>query len=465
MIAVLNTSNACGWAEAIGGPPWPLLPVVNRPLLDYWLELCSELDVETAQIVLGEHSNLVEGYIGDGERWNLNIDYVFARTGEDSASYLRSIKPSWKDGLLYLGGPFFIRRRQAYGTVPFRELHPCRCGEPGDLLFLYAGTQHDAEELLNGTDGDNTGLELIHAHPWRVDSISSYFELNMKLVAGEFTRYTTAGFSTGDGSSIGYNVHTPPSSHLNAPLIIGDDCRFGPMTTVGPNAVVANHVIVDSNSELADCLILSDTYIGRNLEIRDKIVSGNKVISPDDGTVLEFDDTWLVAQNRPALRTEDVVRYLILWLVAVGLILLQFIPHLLLYPLVWLSGIARYEHQLFHDPRTGYIGLPILKKLQNRRSAVYSIFKALSLDRFPLLVRVVSGRLFLCGQPPMRHPDDDELIKQLSEYYPGVFCYQDYNKESDRLVDSLWYAHIRSLYEDMKILIKALVSRFLRAGR
>jgi hypothetical protein len=65
----------------------------------------------------------------------------------------------------------------------------------------------------------------------------------------------------------------------------------------------------------------------------------------------------------------------------------------------------------------------------------------------------------------MRHPEDDELIKQLPHYYPGVFCYQDYNKDSDRLVDSLWYAHIRSLYEDVKILIKALVSRFLRAGR
>jgi hypothetical protein len=73
--------------------------------------------------------------------------------------------------------------------------------------------------------------------------------------------------------------------------------------------------------------------------------------------------------------------------------------------------------------------------------------------------------MFLAGQPPMRHPEDDEIIKQLPNYYPGVFCYQDYNQDSDRLVDSLWYAHIRSMYEDVKILIKALVSRFLTAGR
>jgi hypothetical protein len=38
MIAVLNTASACSWAEKLGQTPWPLLPVANRPLLDYWLE-------------------------------------------------------------------------------------------------------------------------------------------------------------------------------------------------------------------------------------------------------------------------------------------------------------------------------------------------------------------------------------------------------------------------------------------
>lgn len=465
MIAVLNTSRACGWAEEIGGPPWPLLPVANRPLLDYWLELCSELGIGTVQVVLGEQAKHVEDFARDGTRWNLKIDYAFARAGEDSAGYLRSVSPLWQEGLLYFGGPFFMRRRQAYETRGFQVLEACRYGDPADLFFLYAPTPAEVEELLGGASGSERGLERIHAQPWSMDSIGSYFDLNMKMVIGEFTRYTTAGFSTGDRSSVGYNVHTPPSSHLQAPILIGDDCRFGPMTTIGPNAVVANHVIVDSNSELINCLVLSDTYIGRNLDIHGKVIAGNRIISPDDGTMVEIDDSWLVARNRPAMRTEDFVRYLILWFVAVGIMTLQVIPFLLLYPLVRLSGIAKYEHRLFHDPRTGFIEMPILRKLKNRKSPVFSVFKALSLDRLPLLFLVARGRLFLCGQPPMRHPEDDELIRQLPEYYPGVFCYRDYNKESDSLVDSLWYAHIRSLYEDLKILIKSLVSRFLRAGR
>ncbi len=465
MIAVLNTSRVCSWAEEIGGPPWALLPVANRPLLDYWLELCTELGIEHAQLVLADRAKMIEDFVGDGKRWNLKIEYAFARSGESPAEYLRSISGLWEGGLLYLGRPFFMRRRQAFRLNDFNDLEACRYGDIDDPHFLYGKNQHEITHMLGGTNGSHRGLEQVHVQPWIINDIHSYFDLNMKMVQSEFTRYTTAGFSTGDRSSVGCNVHTPPSSHLQAPVLIGDDCRFGPMTTIGPNAVVDRHVIVDSNSELVNCLVLADTYIGRNLEIRHKIIAGNRVISPDDGTMVEIDDSWLVARNRPAMRAEDFVRYVILWFVALVMVSLMAVPFVLLYPLIFLSGAAKFKRVLFHEPRTGYIALPILQKRINRKAPAYSTFKALSLDRLPMLVYVVRGRLFLCGQPPMRHPEDDGLIQELPEYYPGVFSYQDYNKESDRLVDSLWYAHIRSLYEDLKILIKALVSRFLRAGR
>ena len=96
---------------------------------------------------------------------------------------------------------------------------------------------------------------------------------------------------------------------------------------------------------------------------------------------------------------------------------------------------------------------------------LYSLFRMGSLDRFPWLLLALRGRLFVCGQPPMRHPQDDEIIQQLRRYYPAVFSYADYCNDSDLLMDSLWYAHIRSLFEDVKILIKSLLHRFFRAGR
>jgi len=464
MKAVFYTAETLPWVEDLGGAPWPLLPVANRPLLDYWLETCAEIGIDHIQIILGEGAEQVEEFAGTGSRWGVEIQYSFARAGEQPLDYLKAISDRWSDGLLFIGGAFFLRRRKAYDPVGFKSLDACTHMSGETPLFLFGRNGDDVKALLDGRLKSGRGLEQIHIHPYAIDGIPAYFGLNMKMVAGEFPRYLTAGFSEADGSSVGYNVLTPPSAHLRPPIIIGNDCRFGTMTTVGPKAVVADHVIVDSHTRLSNCLILQDTYIGRNLEIDNKIVSGNRLVSAVDGTAIEIDDSWVVAQNRPDMRTEDLVRYIILWFLALGVALVQVVPFCILYPLVRLTRIGAYERKVFHDPRTGFVNLPVFQKLANRRSIIYRVFRAATLDRFPWLLLSLRGRLFVCGQPPMRHPDDDEIVKQLPQYYPAVFSYADYCKDSDRLADSLWYAHIRSLFEDVKILIKSLLYRFFRAG-
>jgi hypothetical protein len=465
MKAVFYTADVLPWAEALGDTPWPLLPVGNRPLLDYWLEACAEQGIVHVQVILGEGAKQVEGFAGDGRRWGVKIQYSFARASEQPLDYLKSTSDRWTDGLLFIGGAFFLRRRNAFDPSGFQTLEACRHGDGGHPLFLFGRNSDEVKALLDGAPGSRRGLEQIHIHPYAVDGIKAYFELNMKMAAGEFPRYVTAGFSDADNSSVGYNVLTPPSAHLRPPVIIGNDCRFCAMTTIGGMAVVGDHVIVDSNTELSNCLVLSDTYIGQNLEIRRKIVSGNRLIDPSDGTVLEIDDSWVVARNRPDMRTEDLVRYAILWCMAFGLATVQLVPFCILYPLVRLTRIAEYRCEKFHDPLTGFVSLRVFHKLKNRRSVVYRLFRAATLDRFPWLLLALRGRLFVCGQPPMRHPEDDAIVKQLPHYFPAVFSYADYCKDSDRLVDALWYAHIRSLFEDVKILIKSLLYRFFRAGK
>ncbi len=464
MKAVFYTAEALLWAEKLGETPWPLLPVANRPLLDYWLETCAELGISRVQVILGEGAEQVEEFAGTGDRWGLEIQYSFARASEQPLDYLRATSDRWTDGLFFIGGAFFLRRRQAYKSAGLKTMEACLHGNSDQPHFLYGKNGSEVKTLLDGNPGSKRGLEQAHIHPYVIDDIPAYFDLNMKMVAGEFSRYLTAGFSNTKGSSVGYNVMTPPSAHLRSPLIIGNDCRFGIMSTIGPKAVVADHVIVDSRTTLTNCLILQDTYIGRNLEIENKIVSGNRLISAIDGTAIKIDDSWLVARNRPDMRTEDLVRYIILWFLALALALVQVVPFCILYPLVWVTRIGAYRREVFHDPRTGFVTLPIFQKLKNRKSVVYRLFRAATLDRFPWLLLALRGRLFVCGHPPMRHPADDEVIKQLSQYYPAVFSYADYSRDSDRLVDSLWYAHIRSLFEDVKILIKSLLYRFFRGG-
>lgn len=465
MKAIFHLGATYSWVDAFGGIPWALLPIANRPLLDYWLEACEGQGIRHVQIIMGDGAEQVEAFAGDGTKWGLHIHYGFARPNEAPLDYVRHTHESSDEGLLLLCGPVFLRRRKAFHASGFQHLEACRFNHADETLFLFGKNRVEEETLLGGAAGSARGLEQIHIHPFPIDCVAAYHDLNMKMVRGEFSRYLTSGYGMVDGSSVGYNVLTPPSAFLHAPIIVGNDCRMGTMSTIGPNVVIADHVIVDSRSELSNCIILQDTYIGQNLEIHHKIISGNRLIDPTDGTVVEIDDSWVVARTRPDMRTNDLIRYCILWVMALGLALLQLIPFCILYPLIRITRIAKFHRRVFHDPKTGYLQLPVFTKLENRRSTLYSLFRACTLDRFPWLVLALRGRLFVCGHPPMRHPEDDEIIAQLTHYYPAVFSYADYNKDCDPLVDSLWYVHARSLFEDTKILIKSLLHRFFRAGR
>jgi len=465
MKAILHVGATHSWVDAFGGLPWALLPIANRPLLDYWLEACSEQGIDHVQIVMGDGAEQIEAFVGEGTQWGLQIQYGFTRPGETPLEYVRQTHEPSDEGLLFIGGPVFLRRRQAFLSAGFITLDACRFDHADDTFFLFGKTTKEVEALLEGAAGSARGLEQIHIHPFPLDSVAAFHDLNMKMVRGEFLRYLTTGYGMVDGSSVGYNVLTPPSALLRAPIMVGNDCRMGAMSTVGPNVVIADHVIVDARSELSNCIILQDTYIGQNLEIDHKIVSGKRLIDPADGTVVEIDDSWVVARTRPDLRTNDLIRYCVFWVLALGIAIMQFVPFCILYPLVRISRIGGFQRESFHDPKTGYLGLPVFRKLNPRKSVIYSLFRALALDRFPWLLFALWGRLFVCGQPPMRHPDDDEIITQLTYYYPAVFSYADYNKDSDRLVDSLWYVHARSLFEDTKILLKSLMYRLFRAGR
>lgn len=464
MRAVLYTGGRKPWAEILGEHPWALLPVGSRPLLSYWLELCVDLGIADVQIILGQDAEYIEMFCGNGEKWGLSINYSFVRPDDDPRAYLLRDPNRWSDGLLYAGEALFPRRLAGFAQEKLQTLldEGCciRCNER--TAFFVSRSQAQIDSFIQQKDCSTAAADVSESaglHFTYIRDIAHYYQLNMDIVRNEMNRYLSSGYSSVDGSSIGYNVITPPSVTLTPPLAIGNDCRIGAISSIGSGTVISDHVLIDRQCEISDSIILSDTYVGRNLEIKGRIVAGNRIIDPEDGTCLEIEDPWLVAQTRPRNYIRDLLRAVFGWEFALLLVVLQLVPFIFLYSLIRLLGLGRFKNYACRGIGGDKISVSRFIAGTPVPSFLLMVFYGASLDRFPQLLSVLRGKLWLCGQVPKAASASE--IKESYRYFPAVFSYSDAFIEIDKQMDALYYAHTRSLAADLCILRHALLHRLI----
>ena len=462
MKAVLHTDCQPVWARDLGLETWALAPIAGRPVLEYWLELCDLFRISDVSLVLGDGALAVEEFVGDGARWGLKCHYSFAAPGEKPRGFLTRTAASWTGGLLHLSAPLFPRRLAAF-TPNRRDANGAYVQRiNGQVVCVLSDRPAFLESFVASGDApaDAASFAALELEPTPVDSLGDFFRLNQQMVHGESARYVRPGYYFKDGASIGYNVVIPPGAHLQPPLVIGNHTRLSALSTIGPDVIIGHHCLVDRQSDLSHCVILDGTYIGSNLEIRDKIVAGNRLIDPADGTVMEIGDPWLLSPVNPAVRATDTGRAVAGWCLALVLALLQLLPYLLLGG--WHGAGRSTCHGNFHG--TCRLPAPGGARPSFRRR----LLRTFCLDRFPALLQVLAGRLWLCGQEPLPAPAADALRRELKRYFPAVFTYATPRTTlPDTLVwrvDASYYAYRRSLAEDLRILARAFVGRLLSGG-
>ena len=469
MRAVLHVGAVRTWTKALGAVPWALVPLGNRPLLEFWLELSVDFGISEVWLVLGDGAEQVESYAGDGSRWGLRIAYSFLRDDRPPLSFLQRAPERWRDGLLFLSGPLFPRRLPGSGPVLPTDGGLYRQAGEGGSVCAVCRDAASLDRLMDGTPPDparerpfhSLGLELVP-----VESTKDFFALNMRLVEGEMSRYLAPGYGAADGSCVGYNVIIPPSAEVSPAVILGNDCRIGPLASVGSCTVVGNHVIIDRQAVLQRCVVLDGTYVGRQVEIREKIAAGARLIDPEDGVVLELEDAWLLAGVASSITARDVCRGAVGWALALPFLCLQLIPFAAIYGLLRLLGLGRFEIRPAHGRRRRVMPLRVFRPSSGAcEPFLIRLFYALGLDLTPRMAGAVCGQWWLCGQEPLRAPEDNALREELPAYFPGVVSYATVRRGRSEptvaAMEARYYAHGRGLFEDARILRQALAGRIL----
>jgi len=269
------------------------MPVAGKPLCRHLVDLCGILKVSEVFVVDRLLNPKLSKDLGDGSYWSFRLRYLNSKP-------LTSL-----DQLLQVRGDFSAEIEEGKE----KETAKPAAEEEDALLFwgLFLPDIQTGEELFQnleetdpGREEPETGIYLYRGGKCfrcdvpllKCDSLKNYFDINFRLLHNSGV-YSLPSYSLQHNYGIGRNVAILPRSDVKTPVLILNDVLISRGVTVADGAIIGQFVVIDENTSIRHSIVLNNTYIGRNMVIRDKIVSGRRVLDPQSDSYVDLDDSFL----------------------------------------------------------------------------------------------------------------------------------------------------------------------------
>src|ERR1044071_5327021 len=115
-VAILAGGQGTRLRERAGNLPKPMVPLLDRPILDYQLDLCRIHGYRRVLLLVHYGHEVIEAHVGNGARYGLNVEYAVEPTPRGTAGALR-------DALPRLAGTFLVLYGDTYLDVDLRRMH------------------------------------------------------------------------------------------------------------------------------------------------------------------------------------------------------------------------------------------------------------------------------------------------------------------------------------------------------
>ncbi len=304
--------------------PKPLLPIVNRPILEHVLRLLKQHGFGDIVVTVQFLASLVRNYFGDGEDWGVNLEYATEETPLGTAGSVRNARHLLgSDSFLVISGDALTdidltglvkahRDRGAAVTV-------CLTRVPNPLEFGITILDEDGrvqrflEKPTWGqvfSDTVNTGIYVIepevldHVPPdevvdwsgdvfprllaedkrvfgWVADGYwedvgthESYLKAQADVLEGR-VRVHVDGFEVSPGVWVGEGAEVDPEAVLTGPLFVGDYAKVEAGAELREHTVLGNNVVVKGGAFLHRVTVHDNVFIGPHCTLRACVVGKN----------------------------------------------------------------------------------------------------------------------------------------------------------------------------------------------
>ncbi|MEW6281747.1 MAG: sugar phosphate nucleotidyltransferase, partial [Candidatus Eremiobacterota bacterium] len=318
--------------------PKPLVPICNKPIMEYVLELLKRHGVTTMVVTLHYLADEVITYFGDGTDWGVQLIYSVESDPLGTAGSIKKVEHFLDETFLVISGDAFTdidlsnvtafhREKEALATIALARVEsPLEFGvviTDGDSRVERFVEKPTWSEVFSDTV--NTGIYVLEPdilksmEPDRpydfsqdlfpavmekggsifgcvaegywcdVGNLQQYRQAQLDLLEGKVD-LKPPGEYTSEGIWVGVGTQVHPSAFLEAPLVVGRNCRIRDNARLARFTVLGDDCVVEEGASLQRDVLWSDVYVGKNTRLAGSIVGRHTTIknnvSVGDGVVL-----------------------------------------------------------------------------------------------------------------------------------------------------------------------------------
>lgn len=205
----------------------------------------------------------------------------------------QSLAAHWLDHAVRLGRkrvvihaldrPAMVRAELGGGAYWSLQLEISSAPAPADAIPMH----RLPGDLLQSVP--QTPAELLH---W-------WFDLNFRWLTGRDPAAVSIDRCRDGRGWIAPGARVHPSALMTPPYWIGAGAEIGPDCRVGPYAVIGPNCLLENDVRLEHSLVLRNTFLGRHLDVRSKIVEGGTLLDFLWGTRVEITDAFIASALVP----------------------------------------------------------------------------------------------------------------------------------------------------------------------
>ncbi len=163
--------------------PKPMIPILDKPILQYQIECLSKQKITDIYIVVGHLGQVIIDYFGDGSKYNVNIQYIVEKEPLGTAGALFLLKDKINEDFILLNGDIIFD----IDINRFYSEHK-KCGALA-TLFTHPNS-HPYDSAVIVADNDNKVVNWMHKEDercWYKNRVNAGIHMLSKDIFSLFT--------------------------------------------------------------------------------------------------------------------------------------------------------------------------------------------------------------------------------------------------------------------------------------